>query len=76
MIPLKKAPSKTKSDKAIPETKRYITKREYFTAMAMTNFYVDREDCNALEDGSIPNFELTAKFCVAFADAIIKELEN
>ena len=48
-----------------------LTKREYFAAMVLANC------ASQGTDGMRPqHYEYTAKFCVAMADFLIKELEQ
>jgi len=48
-----------------------LTKREYFSAMAMQGYL----SCYA-GTGTNPNIETVTKRAVEYADALIKELEN
>lgn len=68
------------NDRFIPpipiDSIQYLTKREYFTAMAMQteigSLYIDSK-YGTLERGAI---EARAKACIQLADEIIKQLER
>ena len=54
-----------------------MTKREYFAAMAMSNWEVDRKGIRLLQDDvARPSYGLMAEYCVHFADALIDALNK
>lgn len=53
-----------------------MTLRQWYAGQAISLFSLSAEEIRQIKNGSIPNHDSVARFCLSLADAIVRESQE